>query len=87
MADKDRKDKLIPPRGPRPNYQMWIILGLVVIILGVTQFYKSGDLVEIRSSRFEDMVQRGDIKKIALIKNQELVEITLKPEALANAAY
>jgi len=66
---------------------MWIILGLVVIILGVTQFYKSGDLVEIRSSRFEDMVQRGDIKKIALIKNQELVEITLKPEALSNAAY
>jgi len=87
MADKDRKDKLIPPRGPRPNYQMWIILGLVVIILGVTQFYRAGDLVEIRSSRFEDMVQRGDIKKLVLIKNQELVEITLKPEALANAAY
>src|SRR5260221_4861811 len=87
MADKHRKDKLIPPRGPRPNYQMWIILGLVVIILGVTQFYRAGDLVEIRSSSFEDMVQRWDIKKLVLIKNQELVEITLKPEALANAAY
>ncbi len=85
--DKDRKDKMIPPRGPRPNYQMWIILGLVVIILGVTQFYRAGDLVEIQSSRFEDMVQRRDIKKLVLIKNQEQVEVTLKAEALQNAVY
>ena len=86
MADKERKDKIIPPRGPRPNYQMWIILGLVVIILGVTQFYRAGDLVEIKSSRFEDMVSRRDIKKLVLIKNQEIVEVTLKAEALQNAA-
>ena len=87
MADKDRKDKIVPPRGPRPNYQMWIILGLVVVILAVTQFYRAGDLVEVKSSRFEDMAQRRDIKKLVLIKNQELVEITLKTEALQNAAY
>jgi AFG3 family protein len=87
MADKDRKDKLLPPRGPRPNYQMWIILGLVIVIIGVTQIYKGGDLVEIKSSRFEDMVQRRDIRKLVLVKDQELVEITLKQEALQNALY
>lgn len=87
MADKDRKDKIVPPRGPRPNYQMWIILGLVAVILGVTQFYKGGDLVEINTNRFEDMVQGGDIKKLVLIKNQDLVEITLKPESLQKASY
>ena len=87
MADKERKDKIIPPRVPRPNYQIWVILALVGVVLAVSVFTGSGDLVEIQSSRFEDMVQRRDIKKLVLIKNEELVEVTLKPEALQNAAY
>jgi cell division protease FtsH len=33
------------------------------------------------------MVQARDIKRIVLIKNEEMVEITLKPEALQNAKY
>jgi AFG3 family protein len=33
------------------------------------------------------MVTRKDVKKIVLIKKQELIEITLKPEALKNARY
>lgn len=78
---------MIPPRGPRPNYQMWIILGLVVVILGVTQFVKGTEPIEIGMNRFEDMVQRREIKKLVLIKKEEMVEITLKPEALQNAAY
>ena len=88
MADKDKRDnKIIPPRAPRPNYQIWIILGLVAVILGVSLFKQTGDLVEIQSSKFEDMVQSRDIKKLVLVKNEEQVEITLKPEALQNAKY
>lgn len=88
MADKDKRDnKIIPPRTPRPNYQIWIILGLVAVILGVSLFKQTGDLVEIQSSKFEDMVQSRDIKKLVLVKNEEQVEITLKPEALQNAKY
>ncbi len=88
MADKERKEnKLIPPRVPRPNYQIWIILGLVAVILGVSYFNRTGELTEIQSSRFEDMVQSRDIKKLVLIKNEEQIEITLKPEALQNAKY
>jgi AFG3 family protein len=88
MADKDRKDsKLNPPRVPRPNYQIWIILGLVAVILGVSYLNRSGELTEIQSSRFEDMVQARDIKKLVMVKNEEMVEITLKPEALQNAKY
>jgi len=86
MADKQRKEnKLLPTGGP--NYQLWIILALVGVILAVSYFNRTGELVEIQSSRFEDMVQRKDIKKLVLIKNEELIEITLKPEALQNAAY
>ena len=88
MADKEKKDsKITPPRIPKPNYQIWVILTLVGVILAVSFFTKSNELVEIQSSRFEDMVQRRDIKKLVLIKNEELIEITLKPEALQNAAY
>ncbi len=87
MADKERENKVLPPKVPRPNYQMWIILGLVAVILVVSYFNRAGDLVEIQSSRFEDMVERRDVKKLVLVKNEELVEITLKSEALQNAIY
>jgi AFG3 family protein len=87
MADKERDNKILPPKVPRPNYQMWIILALVAVILAVSYFNRSGELVEIQSSTFEDMVLRRDIKKLVLIKNEDLIEITLKAEALQNAAY
>ncbi len=87
MADKERKENTGPPRLPKPNYQIWIILGLLVVILGVSYFSRTSDLTEIQSSKFEDMVQSRDIKKLILIENEKLVEITLKPEALQNAKY
>jgi len=87
MADKEKEKKIISPKIPKPNYQMWVILVLVAVILGISYLNRSGELVEIQSSRFEDMVQARDIKRLVLIKNEELVEITLKPEALQNAKY
>lgn len=87
MADKEREKKIIPPKVPRPNYQMWIILALVAVILGISYFNRTGELVEIQSNRFEDMVQARDIKRLVLIKNEEIVEISLKAEALQNAKY
>ena len=74
MADKEKEKKIIAPKVPRPNYQMWVILALVAVILGISWLNRSGELVEIQSSRFEDMVQARDIKRIVLIKNEEMVE-------------
>lgn len=87
MPDKERDNKVLPPKVPRPNYQMWIILGLVAVILVVSYFNRVGELVEIQTSRFEDMVERRDIKKLVLVKSEETVQITLKSEALQNAIY
>jgi len=84
--DRERKDKN-PPKGVRQNYQMWIILALVAVILGVSYFSRISEIPEIRVSRFTDMVERKDIKKIVLIKNEEQIEITLKAEALQNSIY
>jgi len=87
MADKERK--VVPPKVPKPNYQMWVIMALVATILGVSYFTRSGELVEITESRFADMVKSGDIRKLVQIKSETIwvVEITLKPEALNNAKY
>jgi len=87
MADKERENKVLPPKVPRPNYQMWIILALVAVILAVTYFTRTGELIEIQSSKFRDMVQSKDVRKVVLIKNEDLVEITLNSEALQNAKY
>ena len=87
MADKERK--VVSPKVPKPNYQMWVILALVATILGVSYFTRSGELVDIGESRFADMVKSGDIRKLVQIKSENIwvVEITLKPEALNNAKY
>lgn len=89
MADKERDKKIIPPKVPRANYQMWIILVLVAVILGISWLNKSGEPVEITESRFEDMVEARDIKRLAQIKNDNIwiIEITLKEEALQNSKY
>ena len=66
---------------------MWIILGLIGIIFGVTFFKGAGEPVEIDDRTFEDMVLSRDVEKVTLIKNLELVEVTLTREALKNTKY
>ena len=87
MADKEKDKKINPPKLPKTNYQTWLILALIVVIFGISRVMNSGELTEILDSRFEEMVRSRDIKKLVLIKNEEMVEITLKAEALQNAKY
>jgi cell division protease FtsH len=87
MADKEREKKINSPKLPKTNYQTWLILGLIVVIFGISRVMNSGELTEVLDSRFEEMVRSRDIKKLVLIKNEEMVEITLKAEALQNAKY
>jgi cell division protease FtsH len=83
------KEKKVAPKVPRPNYQMWVILGLVGVILAISWFTKTGELVEITESRFEDMVKAKDIKRLVQLKSDNIwiIEITLKADALKNARY
>lgn len=88
MADKkDNNKPLLPTKPPRGNYQIWVILATIAVILGVMYINNSSDLKEVSQQDFEQMVRSGDVRKVALIKNQELIEITLKAEALQNAKY
>src|SRR5579859_4230919 len=71
MADKERdKDKkILPPKVPRPNYQMWVILALTAVILGITFFKNARGLVDIQTSTFEAMVASNDVKRVRLCRS------------------
>ena len=81
------KKKIIPPKGQKPGYQVWVIVILIGVVLGVSMFSNDSSGVIITKSRFERMYKSNDIRKIEVIRNQNQVEITLKSEALENAKY
>lgn len=85
MADKPRKNSANQPG--KPNYQVWVILGLMTFIFGISYFSNSNTAVEISFKRFEQMVLSNDVKQVVLIGNQKIVEVTLKAEALQNSKY
>lgn len=88
MADKkDNNKPLLPTKPPRGNYQIWVILATVAVIIGVMYFNNSNNLKEVDYDTFKRMVSDGDVKKVVLVQNRKFVEITLRPEALQNAKY
>ncbi len=85
MADKERK--IVPPKVPKPNYQMWIILALTAVVLGITVLKNTNGLIDIQTSQFEAMIASNDVKRVQLYKQDAEIQITLKAEALQNAKY
>jgi AFG3 family protein len=85
--NKKKKKNIMGNKPPRPNYQMWVIIVLLLVFLGITYFNRGGGMVPITKSRFENIVASGDVSKIVVIRNQNYVEIFLKEEALDNAKY
>ncbi|MEQ9303909.1 MAG: AAA family ATPase, partial [Marinoscillum sp.] len=83
MPDKKRKDA---PK-PRPGFQGWLIGGLLALVIGLTVFSNDSSAVTTTYRSFEKMVKSNDVQKVVLIKNQDFIEITLKPEALSNTKY
>ena len=88
MADKSSKNRKVAPKPPqRPNYQIWIIVTLLALVLGVTYFNKSNSTSPLTMQRFEQMLAEGDVAKVVLIRNQNAVEVTLSQQALQEPQY
>lgn len=88
MSEKlNKKKKILPKTPPKGNFQIWLIISLLLLVIVITYFNKNAYIRTISMSKFEDMVLSQDVDKVVLIKNQNLVEITLKPEALKNSKY
>ena len=88
MADKKENNKpLLPNKPPRGNYQVWVILATIAVIFAVMYINNSSDLKEITQGQFEQMVRDGNVKKVTLIKNKDIVEVTLNSDALQNSKF
>jgi AFG3 family protein len=87
-SDKpNNKPPLIPKGNPKGNYQLWVILGTIAVVIGLMYFTNANTLKETDMNQFKNMVAGRDVRKVILIKNLEYVEITLKAEALQNSKY
>ena len=88
MADNPIKKKNFIPKTPqKPNYQVWIILSLVILFFSIFYFNQSGGIEEITERRFEEMALKGHISNIVIIKNQDIVEVFLNQEAIESREY
>ena len=85
MAEKPKKN-ITNPAG-KPNYQLWIILALMTFIFGISTFFNNTPTVEISYKKFEDMVRSNDVSRVTLIRNRDIVRVSLKADALQNAKY
>lgn len=86
-TEKKDNNKVQPPKAPKSNYQLWVILVTVAVILGVVYINSTNNLKEVTQTDIENMIRSGDVKKIALIQDQKIVEVTLTEDALKNAKY
>ena len=81
---KDKKNKNF--MNNKFNNQIWIILGVTIFIYLSFSFFASKPIT-IDYNRFQKMIKSYDVSKIVVIKNQEIVEITLNEDALLNSNY
>ncbi|MBK6267179.1 ATP-dependent zinc metalloprotease FtsH [Marivirga sp. S37H4] len=85
--NKDKRKKIIPKPPQKPNYQVWVIIALISVVFGISLFSGGSSAIKISEKRFERMYLSNDVKKVVLLKNQGVVEVFLKEEALQNSKY
>ncbi|MCU0386514.1 MAG: ATP-dependent zinc metalloprotease FtsH [Flavihumibacter sp.] len=76
-----------PRRGPRFNIY-WVWGALAVILLGFNLFSSfTPDAKRINFDVFKEMLAKGDVAKIELISNKNLVRVYIKPDSLSKPFY
>ncbi|MFT4856758.1 MAG: AFG3 family protein [Algoriphagus sp.] len=88
MSDtKKNKKKFVPKAPQKPNFQLWLIITAVLVLVGLTFFQNRNSVIDITQKRFEDMYVAGDISKVTIVKNMERVDVTLKSTELTDDKY
>jgi cell division protease FtsH len=87
MADKPRQKKGMINAPGGGNFPVWGIVILIATVIAYTFFTKGNNAQKITPKRFEEMVMSNDVSKVLIIKNKDIVEVTLKQEALQNTKY
>ncbi|BDD02803.1 ATP-dependent zinc metalloprotease FtsH [Aureibacter tunicatorum] len=81
------KKRIVPKPPQKPNFQVWLIVSLLALIFGLTYFNNSSTAIDITEYKFQKMLESHDVERVVLIRNQNLVEVFLKKEALENTKY
>ena len=71
---------------PKFNNQLWLIF-IISTVVYISYNLFSTNPIRLDYNRFEKMIKSHDVLKIIVIKNQEIVEITLNEDALLNSTY
>jgi cell division protease FtsH len=102
MAQDDKKIKKdfrnipgIPPSGDDKNGRKgpkfsiyWIYAIIAVVLIAANLFSMSPDAVRTNELEFrQQMLAKGDVEKLDLIKNKELVRVYIKGESLSKPFY
>ena len=75
------------PGVPKPKFSSyWIIGAILLVMIGIQLVSSGSNLKEIDSHRFFQILNRGDIEKLVIV-NKEKVEVYVKADRLADAAY
>lgn len=87
MSENNKSKKFVPKPPQKPNFQLWLIVVAVMVLIGLTWINQRGAMVDITQKRFEDMYTAGHVAKVMIVKNMDRVDITLKPAALSKEKY
>jgi len=87
MSDKNKNKNFTPKVPQKPNFQLWLIVAAVAVLLGLTWIQQRGVVLDITQKRFEDIYTAGDVSKVVIVRNMNRVDVTLKAAALQNAKY
>ncbi|PWJ44444.1 ATP-dependent zinc metalloprotease FtsH [Sediminitomix flava] len=87
MTGNPKKNNRVNPNSaPKGNFQVWLLLALIVGVLGITWMNSQGSASDISLFEFEKMVKEGDVREITIV-NKDFVEVTLDTEAFKKPMY
>jgi AFG3 family protein len=87
MAENKKNKNFLPKTPDKPNFQLWLIITAVIVLVGITWFNQRNTVINITKSRFEDIYLANDVAKVMIIRNQNRIDVTLKESALQNEKY
>ncbi|GMQ24944.1 ATP-dependent zinc metalloprotease FtsH [Algoriphagus sp. oki45] len=87
MSETNKNKNFVPKPPQKPNFQLYLIIAAVLVLLGLTWIQQRGVVIDITQKRFEDMYLAGDVSKVVIVRNMNRVDVTLNPSALQNAKY
>jgi cell division protease FtsH len=84
--NQDNKKNMLPKPSSKNNYQIWLLVTLILFIVGLTYFNRNNSAIEINQKRFEKILAAGDVKEIIIV-NDRFVEVALTAEAMRKPEY